>query len=189
MASDISDVSICSSALIKLGNEPITALTDDNKNSRFCNNRYSQVRASVLEAHSWSFATKTIELAPVSGTTPLFDWAYAYQPPADLLKMLRGEDWFQDFEMYNGILYADENPLKIKYVFLNTNVSSYTYAFAECVAWRLAADLAYALTNSTTVAQSMMTGYEMELKAARYNDAHKSTPQPLLSEEFIRSRF
>ncbi len=189
MATDLSDVSICSSALIKLGNEPITSLDDDNKNARFCKNRYSQILASVIEAHTWSFATQTVELAPLAGVAPVMDWTYAFQLPADLLKMLRGEDLFQDFEMYDGRLYADDNPLKIKYLFLNTNVSSYTYAFAECVAWRLAADLAYALTNSTVVAQSMMTGYQMQLKEARYNDSHKSTPQPLVADEYIRSRF
>lgn len=189
MASDISAVSICSSALIKLGNEPITSLNDDNKPARLCSARYAPLRNAVLEAHDWGFATKTVELAPLVGVTIDFDWAYAYEPPADLLKMLRLEDYFDDYEIFNQILYADRNPLKIKYIWLNKNEASYSYSFAECVAWRMAADLAYALTNSTTISDSMAKGYEMELKVARYNDAHRKTPQPLISEDFIRSRF
>lgn len=185
----ISDVSISSSALIKLGQEPITDLSADIKLARLCNARFAYIRNSVLETYEWSVATRTVELPALSGVTIDFDWAYAFEPPADMLKMVRGEDWFDDYEVFSGVLYADKNPFKIKYIWKNTNSATYTYSLAECIAWRLAADLAYALTNSQPTAEAMLKGYELELKNARYSDSHKKTPQPLISEDFIRSRF
>ncbi len=185
----ISDTSICSSALIKLGQEPIADLTSDTKSIRLCNARFATVRNSVLESYEWGCATRTVELAAAADVTIDFDWAFAFHPPADLLKIVRGETWFEDYEMFSGILYADTNPFRMKYIWKNTNVASYTYSLAECIAWRLAADIAYAMTNSQPTAAAMLQGYELELKNARYSDAHKKTPQPLISEDFIRSRF
>lgn len=185
----ISDVSIASSALIKLGQEPITDLSADQKSSRLCNARFAMIRNSVLESYEWGVATKTIELAAVSDVVIDFDWAYAFDLPADYMKMQRGEDLFDDYEVFSGNLYADVNPFKIKYTWKNTNSGSYTYCLAECIAWRLAADLAYSLTNSQPTAEAMLKGYELELKNARYSDSHKKTPQPLVAEDFIRSRF
>lgn len=185
----ISDVSICSSALIKLGQEPISDLTSDTKAVRVCNARFAPIRNSVLESYEWSVATRTIQLAAAADVTIDMDWAYAFHPPADLLKIVRGEDWYDEYEIFSGILYADTAPFTIKYIWKNTNSASYTYCLAECISWRLAADIAYVMTNSQPTAEAMLKGYELELRNARYSDSHKKTPQPLISEDFIRSRF
>lgn len=185
----ITEVSICNSALIKLGTDVIGSLTEDTKAARLCNARLSFLRNKVLEDHNWGFATKFVELASVDpGSTDLDGWAYAYQKPADFLRMQRGEDWDVEFDTVNEYLVADEEPFKIKYTAKITNTGKYTYSFAECLAWRLAAELAYALTNSKEVAALMMQGYDMDLKAARYNDAHKKSPEGPYANTWLDAR-
>lgn len=185
----ITPTSICNSALIKLGQEPVEDITSDTKNARLCNARYSFVRNKVLEDGNWKFATKTAELASIDTITPIMDWKNAFQLPSDFLKMLRAEDWKQEFEILDGYLHANEDPIKIKYIYECTNTGLYSYSFAECLSWRLAADISYAITQSNTVAQLMMQGYEMDLKAARFTDSHKQSPQGPIVDNWIDVRF
>ncbi len=184
----ISDVSICNSALVKLGADLISSLSDDTKNARLCNARFPHLRNMVLEVHPWAFATKTVELASLASPVTESEYGYAFQKPADCLKIIRGEDWDESFETVDGYLMGDNDPFILKYIWKNTNAGTYSYAMAECLSWRIAADLAYALTQSKEVAKLMMEGYEMDLKAARYHDAHKKTPEGLYANTWIDSR-
>jgi hypothetical protein len=185
----ISDVSICNSALIKLGQDLIDSLSDDIKTARYCNARFPHIRNLVLEAHPWACATKTAELAPVSSpVTEQEDWDYAFEKPEAFLKMVRGEDWDVEFDTFDTYLMSNENPFVIKYIWKNTNAGTYSYHLAECIAWRLAADLAYALTQSREVSDQMMKGYEMDLKNARFHDAQKKTPEILQANTWVDAR-
>lgn len=186
----ISAVSISNLALVKLGQEPISSLTQDTKNARLCNAVFEACRNEVLEGHPWSFATKTAELASIDGDEDtLGEWNFLYQKPADFLKMLRGEDWKQEFEIRDAYLMANDEPLKIKYIFECTNTGLWSYSFAQCLSWRVAAEIAYAVTRSNTVAETMMKGYAMSLKEARYNDSHKRSPEQPVIDDFLDVRF
>lgn len=188
MALAISDLSVSNGALVKLGQEPIASLTQDTKNARLCNAVFAICRNEVLEGHPWAFATKTVELASIVSEDTLEEWQYVYQKPADFLKMIRGEDWKQEFEIRDTYLMANDEPLKIKYIFECTNTGLWSYSFAQCLSWRIAAEISYAVTKSNTVAQTMMAGYAMSLKEARYNDAHKRTPEGPISDSFVDVR-
>jgi len=52
------DVDICNGALLELGEEVIVALSDNNKRARACNQRYADIRDSILRSHLWNFAVK-----------------------------------------------------------------------------------------------------------------------------------
>lgn len=183
----ISPVLICNLALIKLGAEPISSITEDGKNASLCNAVFEILRNEVLEGHAWSFATKTVTLASIVGT-PLMDWTYQFQLPSDFLKMVRAEDWKQEFDTLDGYLHSNDDPMIIKYVFECTNVGLWSYSFAQCLSWRIAAELSYAITKSNAVAQTMMAGYAMSLKEARYNDSHKKTPEGPIVDSYIDVR-
>ena len=47
-------VQICNSALNQLGASSITALTENSKNARICNERYETVRDAVYRSHPWN---------------------------------------------------------------------------------------------------------------------------------------
>lgn len=74
-------VDICNAALIKVGAETITALSDNNKRARACNERYADIRDVVLAAHPWNFAIGRTQLVDISGfikngrfTTGITNW-------------------------------------------------------------------------------------------------------------------
>jgi hypothetical protein len=70
-------VDIANSALNLLGASTISALTDDSKNARLCNQRYEPVRNRVFRSHAWNCLTKRVQLAQDT-TAPVVEYSYAY---------------------------------------------------------------------------------------------------------------
>lgn len=184
----ISEVSICNSGLIKIGAERITSLEQDTKAAKLCKERYPILRNEVLESHPWSFATKRVTLAQLA-ETPEFGWAYVYQLPTNYLRALQGDTELVEFAIEGNKLYTSESSFKLKYIFENTNPGTYTHQFAEAVAWRLAADLAYPIVNSNTLSKTMMDTFIEFLRNARFVNASSSTPQGPVVDQWIGSRF
>jgi len=76
------DVSICSNALRRLGDAPITSLTDDTERARLCNAFFPDARDTVLRAHPWNFAITRASLPQLSDT-PAYGFNYMYALPTD----------------------------------------------------------------------------------------------------------
>ena len=76
------EVSICSNALRRLGDDPITSLTDDTERARLCNAFYVPARDLVLRSHPWNFAVTRATLAQLSDT-PAYEYSYQYALPND----------------------------------------------------------------------------------------------------------
>jgi hypothetical protein len=82
-------VSICNSALIKLGASPIQNLLEDSKEARLCNLQFEKIRNSVLRSSPWSFAMRRAELTPVTGATLEFGSQNVFQLPSDCLRVVK----------------------------------------------------------------------------------------------------
>ena len=92
----ISAVSICSNALLLLGDKPIDSFDVDNDRTRLVANLYEMKRDRVLRAHSWNCATKRVILSPDTDGPP-FGWGYQFTLPNDWLRTLSvGEDGQED---------------------------------------------------------------------------------------------
>jgi hypothetical protein len=184
----ISEVSISNMALVKLGQEPITSISQDTKNARLCNAVFEICRNEVLESHPWAFATKTVEMATVDAEDTMEEWAHLYQLPADHLRPICIFDEKEEYEIRDGYLMCNSEPVVFKYIWENTNPGTWSYTFAQCLSWRIAAEIAYAVTKSTTVAEKMMAGFTMSLGPARYNDAHKKGSTTVIVDDFLDVR-
>lgn len=84
-------VSVANEALALIG-EPsnVTQLEPTPNNTvqaKECARFMTAARNAVLQAHTWSFATRRQALLPIENTVTT--WAYAYGVPADLLKVNR----------------------------------------------------------------------------------------------------
>ena len=90
------EVSICSNALRRLGDDPITSLTDDTERARLCNAFYADARDACLRSHPWNFAITRASLAQLSAT-PVYGFDYQFALPTDpfCLRVLAME--FEDY--------------------------------------------------------------------------------------------
>src|SRR5690348_6919352 len=85
------DVSICSNALLMLGDSSIADFNEDNDRARLASNLFPQVRDAVLRLHPWNCAVKRTVLAPDATTPPevAIDWTYQFTLPDDWVRTLQ----------------------------------------------------------------------------------------------------
>lgn len=174
-----SDVGIVNSALVKIGADTITSLTDDSEEARAANAQYAKLRDEVLRGHPWNFAVERVQLAQF-GTDPAFGYAKQYQLPADCLRVLGMSDDTIQFEIEGRKLLTDEETAKIRYIKQVTDPNEFDSFFRETLALRLAADLAYTLVNSGTLSELMMKLYLDHLSKARSIDAQEGNAQTII---------
>ena len=193
-----SKVEICNSALNMLGANNITDLTEDSKNARLLNQRYEPIRDAVFRTHAWNCLIKRIQLA-ADTDTPTHEYTYQYTLPADCLRVLRigghhdgsssDLDNGQQFKIEGRKVLTDETTVYLIYISKITDVNEYDTLLQETIAARLAAELCYAVTSSTSLSGSLKESYEEKLREARFTDATEGTADKLDSSTFINSRY
>ena len=163
-------VDICNGALNQLGATTILSLTEDSKNARLCNARYTQVRDALFRSHPWNCLQKRVELA-ADTDTPAWGFTKQYTLPADCLRLLRILDYDSDHKVEGRKILTDASSMKILYVARITDPNEYDELLRETLSAALAADIAYAITSSNPVAVNMYNLYKEKLKEARFVDA------------------
>ena len=165
-----STVDICNGALNQLGATTILSLTEDSKNARLCNSRYTQVRDSVFRSHPWNCLQKRIELAQDT-TTPAWGFKYAYTLPADCLRLLRILDYDSNYKVEGRKILSNTETMKILYVSRVTDPNEYDESLRETLSAALSADIAFAVTSNNTTATNMYNLFQDKLKDARFVDS------------------
>ncbi len=183
-------LSICNSALIKVGADRITAITENNRRAILCNEQYNKLRKEVLRAHPWNFAVHRVEIAQVADVEPASGYLYYYQLPNDCLRVLaiNEEDDDDDWKIEGRYLATDESQIFIKYIKNITDTATFDAIFDEALACRMAADLAYPLTNSLQLSKAMFDAYDGQLRLARSMDGQEGSPDSLSATMWINAR-
>ena len=193
-----SEVEICNSALNMLGGSNITSLTEDSKNARLSNQRYESVRDGIFRSHTWNCLIKRVELAQDTDT-PTHEYTYQYTLPSDCLRVLKigghhdgtssDLDAGMKFKIEQRKLLTDEATIYLIYISKVTDPTEYDTLLIEAIASKLAAELCYAITSSTSLAGQMYELYNEKLREARFVDATEGTSENLDSSTFINSRY
>ena len=160
-------VSICNSALNQLGAASITALTDNSKNARLCNERYETVRDAVFTL------------------------------PSDSLGVLVIDAYNSDYKVEGRKILCNEKSIKISYISQVTDPNEMDVLLRETIAAGIAADIAYAITANLQVSKLMQEKYQYKLSEARHADASEGynidpsngQVDQILTEDFINSRY
>ena len=188
------EVSICSNALRRLGDDPITSLTDDTERARLCNSFYADARDAVLRLHPWNFAITRTSLAQLSDT-PSYGFAYQYSLPTSpyCLRVLgmEYEDYIFKVENYSTqgrVLLTDESTAKILYVARITDTIQFDALFVDVLTAKLALDLCYPITNSVSLQDKMQKLYQLKLSDARSIDGQEGFIDDLVSDTFTDFR-
>ena len=112
------------------------------------------------------------------------------------MRVLRVEDLDTDFKVEGRTIASNNSTMKIKYVGRITDPNEYDMLLIECLSARLAADIAYAITNNNALTATMWEMYSQKLSEARFVDATEGMPGTegvdygvLHSNTFINSRF
>lgn len=183
----VSQVSICNSALIKIGADVISSITQETRTARLLNAVWNQVSDAVLRDHRWNFAVKRVTLAP-NGTTPDWGYDYQYDIPNDSLRILDVDPDDIEYVIEGSKILSDESELDILYIYRNTDPSSWDAMFAEALAWKLAETIAYAVTQSKSLVDSCRDSYKAAIANARFVDGSEGTPKVLVADVWSNAR-
>ena len=163
-------VDICNGALNQLGASTILSLTEDSKNARLCNSRYTQVRDALFRTHPWNCLQTRLELA-ASSDSPAWGFTYAYTLPANCLRLLRVLDYDSNYKVEGRKILSNASTMKILYISRITDPNEYDELLRETLSAALGADIAYAVTSNNTTSQNMILSYQEKLKDARFVDS------------------
>lgn len=183
-------VSICSNALLLLGAQPINDLSEDTDRARLASNLYPSQRDAALRAHPWNCCIKRVALAP-DAVPPAFGWTYQFTLPSDFLRALSvGQDGAEeDYRIEAGKLLCDVNPAYLRYTFRNENPATWDHLLVQAMELQMAAAMAYGITQSATLRDSLRGEVALFLKRARAVDGQDTPPETLGDERLISARF
>lgn len=199
-----SSVDIANYALNTLGANNISSFEEASKPARIINQRYESVRKSVFRAHPWNCLIRRAEL-PRESEAPAFGYAYKYALPTNpyclkVLEFTNGSlSYPQDnmtsntggpvFVIEGRKLLTDEGTAKIKYIAEIDDPQQYDANLIETLAAKLALEVCYAITGSTSMIQMTASLYDEKLREARFIDGTEGAPQKLEASDFIEARF
>ena len=185
-------VSICSNALLMLGAQTINDFNDaaNIDRAKLCANLYPSVRDNLLRSHPWNCAIKRAVLAP-DAVAPAFGYSNSFELPADFLRVLEvGTAGNQiDYLVEGRTIQASTTVLQLRYVFRNEVENTWDSALVELATLSMASVLAYPVTQSTALAQSLKQELELALRRARAIDGQEDPPQTLGDERLLAARF
>lgn len=145
-----------------------------------CDAEYEWYWASnVLYVYSTADPTTIYTSSGVEAIIPEFEFTKAYALPTNCLRVIRMEEDNAVFVKEGNRLLTDEDEAKIQYIAQITDEAEFSPAFVTAFAQRLAAEAAYSLTNSATVAETTYKLYIAKKREAKGIDAQEGTAKRL----------
>ncbi|MCT4574833.1 MAG: hypothetical protein OIF36_00555 [Alphaproteobacteria bacterium] len=186
----LSQVSIASAALIKVGAMPINSFNDNTAEAEIVNTLYPIVKRAILSSHPWSFATKQTSLARLQ-QNPIADYDSSFQLPSDFLRALsagvgdRGQGIY--YRIAGDQIHANADELNLTYIF-SPDESSFPPFFEQALIAKLSAELCIPLTENTSRAQALQKIADYEFKKAKAIDSQQDTPNSFNDFSLINVR-
>lgn len=187
------DVNIVNIALSRLGiTDTITSLSDTSSVPAIqANLIYAETRDNLLMEHPWRFATKHVLLNETYYDYEQNEYQYQYAYPANCLRVLRiyndpmPTQPKHEYEVYSVGSDPDDSVMLIgtdvpnasaDYIAQITDPAFFPPMFADCLAWRLAMELAVPLTRGFDKKGDLFKSYLLALQtaeAANVTEGHK----------------
>lgn len=179
-------LSICNSALLKIGATAISSLSDNNKKAILCNEHYDKIRKQLLRSHPWNFAKKRASLTE-DGTEPLFEWSKQFLLPSDYLRAIKLHEE-EEFVIEGNRLLTNQDEALLLYIADIEDTTLFEASFSELLALNLAYELSYTLVQSNSLKQTLQAEISVYLRDVRSYNAQEGTPEEFEADEWINSR-
>lgn len=153
-----SEKDICIYALQHIGEfADMVSLAEDHQHAVVARTAYPFVRDSLLERHTWNFATRSVRLAP-SMEKPIADGWTAYPLPQDCIRVIdaytgvprRDIEYQLEVVGTSRCLVTPAEDVWVRYVQRVTNTGLFSAGFAEALTWLLAAAVAGPIVKGET---------------------------------------
>lgn len=197
-----SEVEICSNALQMLGASPISSFADGTTangldSAKLCGNLWPTTRNSILRSHTWKSAKTRVSLSPDT-VIPAFGYSHRFVLPSKWLRNVEINGVVSDQVDYEVETASGDNPskrllisqstLNLIYIWENTDTESWDAMLVEAAELAMAAKMAYAITQSTSLRDSLKADLARFMASARSVDGQDQSPAQLGSYEILNAR-
>lgn len=194
-------IDICNRALLKLGAEKITSLSDESREAQAVKLAWEGVRDREISLYSWSFAMRRASIA-ASATAPEWGYEKQYPLPVDCLYL----EWVESAARsetssnYNSVgddAYRVEGrsiltdlaaPLRIVYKARVEDPNAWDVCFQNVMATALAIEIADEITADLQRKNLLLQQYSMYVAEGRKANAIQNPPRPIPDDSWITSR-
>lgn len=185
-------VGLCNRALVAIGAETITAITDGGNNANACNEVYEDARDEMLRAHPWNFAVARAKLGRLA-EAPAFGFRYAYQLPSDWLRTIsvHGDEAGVATVRHKHegrAIHSDAADIYLRYIRRITDVNMMDAMFRTALSIRIALDVVDRVAHSESKVARVAKQFEQALRAAKSVDSQEDQPDEIPAGSWIAAR-
>lgn len=178
-------IKIISDALILLGEQPASSLSEDRWGVTVGSNLFERVYENELQSNRWRFAMKKEQLARLVDV-PLNEWQYAFQIPSDCILPI--SMWpMQPYEIYSDRIYSNATTLEMDYMF-KPEVTQVPRYFAQLLTYAMAREMAMPIKESASAYQMSEQKYLQQRARAMHADAQGRPNRPFVDSPFTNVR-
>lgn len=186
----LSDIGLCSRALLRVGSLPISSFADGTAQSEIAGLLYGPVRDALLSSYGWSFATRQAELERLTDV-PLADFSSCYAMPPGVLRVLSagsgGHGHGLRYRISGQRLETSSDHVLLTYI-QRPDESAFPPYFDLALIARLAAEFCLPLTENTSRAELLTRLAESAFSQARQIDAQQDSPNRITRFSLIDAR-
>jgi hypothetical protein len=193
----MSQIGIINSALIKIGESPLST-NDGSRRAVFAFSQYDPQRRVLLRSYPWNFARRRAVLA-TSLTPPLFGFSKAANLPNDCLQFRGLFDTDEPdqnittsrypFAIEGKRLLVNHDAPSIFYTADVTDTSLFDPTFSEALAWKLAMTVGYGLTAGPQMLELAAAGFREAIREARVANAMETQPEIIQASQWVDSHW
>lgn len=180
-------VSICSNALLMLGQKPIASFNEGTRAAQVAANLYPDAKRAFQRAHPWNACIKRERLAP-EAEAPAFGFPAKFLLPAGCLRVLSVGESNAEFKVEGRSILADASVLDLRYI-VDTDEDLWTGDMVQAFTTQMAALFAYPIAASAALGDAMAAQARAALKQAKAVDGQEDTPEEIEDSPLYASRF
>lgn len=201
-----SEILICNQALFfAKSSKRITSLTQGTKEANLCEELYFDYRDQLLEMHYWNFAVGRQQLAVDTDDVPAFGFDFAYQLPADFLKIRSVFDHDRaagsgtstgmqvgsvPYKHEGDNVMCDSSEVFLLYTKRISDPNLMSGLFRRALSRMLSAPLAMAISNNARRSEALEKHFEdVDLPQAKSSDSIQDYPDQLPESSWVTERF
>ena len=201
----VTDISICSEALLRLGDRTISSFEGGDDRVILCANIYPTRKDAILSQYDWRFTVKKEQLDKET-TAPINEWANAFKLPSARIidgpiavfnSTQVGVGTITGFEIFGDQLFTNEAVIVVDYQTI-VDESKWPKYFVEFMTKVMMVELAFPITDINSVRIELYkevfglpneAGMGGMFAAARARNSRETPPVPISDFTLINARF
>lgn len=198
-----SQVDILNAALILIGADTITAISDQSNQARSLNAVYNLERDNELRAHRWNFSIRRSKLPALASVPVTGPYTQQFQLPPQSLRVLDVGDSYSgadlsdyrtgpsnaDYLIEGGLILSNlPAPLSLRDIVQVTDPGLFDICFAKVLACRMARTACYRISNSGQLKQDILNEHKSALKDAIRSNALELPPIYPADDSWVTAR-